>query len=215
MADQIRIAVVDDQPLWREGVIHTIKQSEKFHCAASGSSADDARRIAKELKPDIILLDLSMPGGGLAAARDISRDFPEVKIVILTVSEAEHHVLEALDHGVKGYLLKGVSGAELERTILAVHGGEGYVMPDLAARLLTPRVTEVSSRAKEADYVNMLTSREEQILTLVGSGKTNREIADEINLSEKTVKRYMSSVLQKLQVRNRVEAALVAQKMVN
>lgn len=215
MTEKIRIAVVDDQPLWREGVIHTITQSGKFVCAATGSSAEDALRIARTDKPDIMLLDISMPGGGLAAARDISREHPDVKIVMLTVSEAEHHVLEALDHGVKGYLLKGVSGAELERTILAVNAGEGYVMPDLAARLLTPRVAEVSTRSNDTDYVNMLTSREEQILTLVGSGKTNREIADEINLSEKTVKRYMSSVLQKLQVRNRVEAALVAQKLVN
>lgn len=216
MPDQIRVAIVDDQPLYREGVVHTISQIQGLELVGQGASAADACAIAREELPDLILLDISMPGGGLEAARAISDECPEVKIIMLTVSENEQDVLAALEVGARGYILKGVSGPDLVKTIISIYAGEAYVTPGLAARLLSmgqrrPQVTQLSDFAGASG----LTSREEQILSLLAKGLTNREIAEQLELSEKTVKRYMTNVLQKLKVRNRVEAALAARKFVN
>ena len=175
---------------------------------AEGASADDALRIAKAEMPDIVLLDVSMPGGGVEAARAISNACPVVKVIMLTVSESEEHVHQAMEAGVRGYVLKGTSGVELISTLRAVARGEYYVTPRLAARILA--LSKRPAKAPEADGSNPdLTKREEQILDRVARGMTNKEIAKDLQISEKTVKHYMTNIMQKLQVRNRVEAALV------
>lgn len=208
---RIRVAVIDDHPLFREGVSHTIRHSGSLEVVGEGASADDAIRIAKIELPDIVLLDVSMPGGGLDAARTISHTCPIVKIIMLTVSENEEHVLEALEAGAHGYVLKGTSGLELINTMRAVSRGEPYVTPRLAARLLS-----ISRRQAAAPPANGgspdLTRREEQILDHLARGLTNKEIARALRISEKTVKSYMTNIMHKLQVRNRVEAVLVFQK---
>ena len=211
MAEKIRIAVVDDHPMLREGVIHTLTTQPDFNVVAEGSTAADAIQIAREELPDVMLLDVSMPGGGVEAARAIANDCPVVKVVMLTVAQDEETVSAALQAGARGYVLKGVSGPELARTVRNVNMGEDYVTPGLAARLLA----EVSSKkggSSEIDLLSALTSREEQILALVAEGKSNREVGQDLNLSEKTIKHYMTNILQKLRVRNRVEAALMAQR---
>ena len=215
MAGQIRIAVVDDQPLYREGVIFTLNQSEQFTVVASGKSAEDAVRIASEVMPEVMLLDISMPGGGLEAAEKIAKEFSDIHLIMLTVSEDEQHVSKALESGAMGYILKGVSGPELVEIVQKVVSGGAYVMPGLAARLLSahPRATiQVDTKIEGIDSLN---TREQQILSHVAKGMTNREIAAELGLSEQTVKRYLTVLLQKLQVRNRVEAALAAHKVIN
>jgi DNA-binding NarL/FixJ family response regulator len=210
MPAPIRVAVVDDHPLFREGVAHTIQRSGTLRVVGEGATADDAIRIAKAQVPDIILLDVSMPGGGLEAARVISKACPAVKVIMLTVSENEEHVHQAMAAGVRGYILKGTSGMELITTLRAVARGEHYVTPTLAARMLafSRRPQRVSSQETGLP----LTRREEQILDRVAHGLTNREIAKALQIGEKTVKHYMTSIMQKLQVRNRVEAALVFRK---
>ncbi len=202
----IRVAVVDDHPLFREGVAHTLERSNALRLVGQGATADDAIRIAKADDPDIILLDISMPGGGLEAARAISRACPATKIVMLTVSESEHHVHQAMASGARGYILKGTSGLELINTLRVVARGEHYVTPALAARLLAAS-RRPSLPLPEEDFPE-LTRREEQILDRVARGLTNREIAKALHIGEKTVKHYMTSIMQKLHVRNRVEAAL-------
>lgn len=197
--------MVDDHPLMREGVIKTLKLDAFFDVVAVGASAADAIRIAGTPGINLMLLDLSMPGGGLEAAKVICRDHPAIKLVILTVSEREDDVISAMAAGAAGYVLKGVSGPDLLVTLKAVSMGETYVTPDLAARLL-----KKSRNGSDGDHADdaQLTPREEQILHEVTLGLTNKEIALKLDLSEKTIKHYMTSVLQKLRARNRVEAVL-------
>ena len=211
MTDPIRVAVIDDHPLFREGVAHTIQRSGTLQVIGEGATADDAIRIAKAELPDIVLLDVNMPGGGVEAARAISDVCPVVKIIMLTVSESEEHVHQAMEAGVRGYVLKGTSGLELVNTLRAVARGEYYVTPRLAARILA--LSKRPSKASDGpDAFPDLTKREEQILDRVARGLTNKEIAKDLQISEKTVKHYMTNIMQKLQVRNRVEAALLFKK---
>jgi DNA-binding NarL/FixJ family response regulator len=170
------------------------------------------RSRSKAKLPDIVLLDVSLPGGGMEAARAIVKACPVVKIIMLTVSESEEHVQQAMAAGVHGYVLKGTSGPELINTLRAVARGEYYVTPTFAARILAH--TRRPPKAPPRDDGNGdLTKREEQILNRVADGLTNKEIAGALQISEKTVKHYMTNILQKLQVRNRVEAAMEYRKM--
>ena len=205
MADRLRVAIFDDHPLFREGVVHTLRSAKVLEVVGEGGSADDAVRIARQELPDIALLDVSMPGGGIEAARSIARVCPIVKMIMLTVSESEQDVAQALEAGAKGYVLKGTSGSELLKTMFAISRGESYVTPGLAARLLTHATRQEPAPASDLPE---LTEREAQILAQVARGFTNKEIARTLAISEKTVKHYMTNIMQKLQVRNRVEAAL-------
>ena len=209
MSEKIRIAIVDDHPLLREGVVHVLRNDPAFEVVAEGESADDAIAIAESELPDIILLDVSMPGGGIEAAGAIARSCPIIKIIMLTVSEAEEHVSSALKAGARGYILKGVGGSDLIQTIQKIHQGEAYVSPTLAARLLSDLRRGTTSENAQRDVLADLSHREEQILSQVSQGLSNGEIGKKLNISEKTVKHYMTNILQKLQVRNRVEAALI------
>jgi DNA-binding NarL/FixJ family response regulator len=206
VSDRLRVAIIDDHPLFREGVAYTLRSSRVLDVVGEGGSADDAVRIARQQSPDIVLLDVSMPGGGIEAARSIARVCPDARTIVLTVSESEQDVSQALEAGVKGYVLKGTSGSELLETIFSVSRGQSYVSPGLAARLLTLGRRPEPSRAGSLPE---LTGREGQILAQVARGLTNKEIARGLSLSEKTVKHHMTSVMQKLRVRNRVEAAMV------
>jgi DNA-binding NarL/FixJ family response regulator len=209
MGGRLRVAIVDDHPLFREGVVHTLRGARVLDVVGEGATAEDAIRIAKEELPDILLLDVSMPGGGIEAARSIARTCPVVKVIMLTVSELEDDVAQALEAGVKGYVLKGTSGSDLLRTLYAVSRGESYVTPELAARLLTHAIRQEPAAPPRLPE---LTEREGQILAHVAKGLTNKEIARGLSLSEKTVKHHMTNVMQKLQVRNRVEAAMMYRK---
>jgi two-component system nitrate/nitrite response regulator NarL len=208
MSDRLRVAIIDDHPLFREGVVHTLRSARVLDVVGEGGTADDAVRIARDELPDIVLLDVSMPGGGIEAARSIASVCPVVKTIMLTVSESEQDVAQALDAGVKGYVLKGTSGSELLKTMFAISRGESYVTPGLAARLLQVKRQEPAQGAALPE----LTEREGQILSQVARGLTNKEIARALTLSEKTVKHHMTNIMQKLQVRNRVEAAMVYRK---
>jgi DNA-binding NarL/FixJ family response regulator len=156
-----------------------------------------------------MLLDVSMPGGGLDAVRQIAAAFPVVKVVMLTVSEDEDDVTAALRAGARAYVLKGVAARELVRILRAVAAGEVYVTPSLAASLLF-ELTSGKGGAQAANPLDDLTERERQILEGVAAGDSNKEIGAKLHLTEKTVKHHMTNILQKLQVRNRVEAALLA-----
>ena len=208
LPEPIRIAVVDDHPLYREGVVSIIDACEDMKVIAQGEDASDALRISESELPDIILLDITMPGTGLKAAANISSKCPVTKVVMLTVSEDEEDVLESFRAGARAYVLKGVSAQELVRIIRSVHGGDVYVTPALASQVLL-EMSDGSS-AKVSTVIDTLSDRERQILERVATGDSNKEIAYELNISEKTVKHYMTNIMQKLHARNRVEAALLA-----
>jgi DNA-binding NarL/FixJ family response regulator len=209
MNERLQIAIVDDHPLFREGVAHTLRAQPDVDVIAEGESARDALRIAADLLPDIMLLDVSMPGGGINAVREISSAYPVVKTVMLTVSENEEDLAGALRAGARAYVLKGVAARELVGILRSVANGEVYVTPALAASLLVELTGGGPSR-QAPDLLAELTDRERQILELVAAGDSNKEVAYRLGLSEKTVKHHMTNILQKLQVRNRVEAALIA-----
>jgi two-component system, NarL family, nitrate/nitrite response regulator NarL len=215
MSEKIRIAVIDDHPMLRSGVTHTLKAEPDFEVVGEGGSASDALRIARDELPDIMLLDVSLPGGGIEAAQAIASACPVVKVVMLTVLQNEESVSAALQTGARGYILKGISGPDFVRTVRDIDRGENYVSPGLAARLLAVAKSKNADRDLDANPLSALTTREEQILSLVAEGLSNKEVGAQLKLSEKTVKYYMTNILQKLQVRNRVEAALLAQKRLN
>lgn len=207
MTDPIRVVLVDDHPLFRQGVATSLEDAGGFSIAGQGGSAADAVRLVRECRPDIALLDLSMPGGGLSAAREIAELAPEVRLVVLTVSEADDDILEALRAGAKGYVLKGVGSASLVDILKGVAQGESYVSPSLAARILSELRAEQPPEPSSQALAE-LTPREEEILRLVSTGLSNKEVALRLDLQEKTVKHHMTRVLSKLQAKNRTEAAI-------
>jgi len=212
-AEKLNVVIVDDHALFREGLASILSAESDIEVVGQGGSAEEAIRLAHEVLPEIILLDIDMPGGGLTAARTIAEDFPVMGIVILTASEEDDHFISALRAGARAYILKGVAGRELVRILRAVASGESYVPPALAASLLLEMHEAGSYTQKTEDNpMKDLTDREQEILEGLASGLTNKEIAENLFLSEKTVKHYITNILQKLHVRNRVEAALLAQK---
>ena len=206
MNEIIRVLVVDDHPLFRQGVVHSLNTSADIAVVGEASSGEEALALASDLMPDIMLLDMSMPGwNGLETTRKVTTVCPATGVILLTVSEDKDTLLGAFRAGARAYVLKGVGGQELVRVIRAVAGGEVYVSPSLAAELLV-----LLERRPAPDPLQELTAREHEILALIGSGLTNRGIGERLHLSEKTIKHYVSNIFQKLQVRSRVEAALMA-----
>ena len=208
MTQKTRILVADDHPLYRNGVVMTLQENPDFEVVAACADADSAVEQAVKLSPDVALLDISMPGSGITAARRISGANPDIRIAMLTVSEDEDDVMQALQAGALGYILKGVGGQELIALVRDLAEGKSYVSPSLAARLLKTLQTP----AKSKNPVDDLSKREEDILRLVAQGFSNKEVGNALDIQEKTVKHYMTAILQKLHVRNRVEAAMIARE---
>ena len=206
MNTPIRILLADDHPLFREGVAASLAASPDFNVIAQAGNGAEVIELTLKLAPDMVLLDVNMPGvDGIAAATRIAAERPETRIMMLTVSENTQSLLAALKAGAHGYVLKGVSASELRSIVRNVAGGEAYVTPTLAAELLTE-----FSRPRLPDSFSTLTARETDVLNLLSQGLTNRQIGEQLHLAEKTVKHHMTVILQKLHVRTRTEAALMA-----
>jgi DNA-binding NarL/FixJ family response regulator len=197
----IRIGIADDHPMLREGVANTLRKRADLQVVEQGANAQEARDIAQRVRPDVMLMDVNMPGDVFAAVRFISTQLADVKVLMLTVSESEDDAFLALEAGARGYVLKGVSGPELVLAIRSVARGETYITPGFADKLLS------NIEKHEAEFHKFdLTEREEQVIREVSKGLTNREVASKLLISEKTVKHHMGHVMQKLHARNRVEA---------
>jgi DNA-binding NarL/FixJ family response regulator len=206
MANAIRTAVIDDHPMFRDGVMKLLARTPGIDVVAGGSTAADAVCIARDLTPDVLLIELKLSDDAATAVAAIARGFPAIRIVILTVSDSDVDLAAMLRIGVHGYLLKGCTGQEIVLAVQRVYSGELCVTQSIAPRLLT----EAARPGQEA--ADDLSSREEIILAQVTKGLTNKEIARALNLREKTVKHYMTHIMQKLGVGNRYEAALLGQK---
>ncbi|MDQ0448704.1 response regulator [Methylobacterium aerolatum] len=202
------IAIVDDHPVMRQGLVAVIAEEKRFSVVAEGANAGDAVRIAAQARPDIMLLDLRMPGGGLEALSIIAAASPEVACIMFTGIESSDSAMEAMRRGAKGYVLKGVSAVDLRATIWTVYNNGSYILPAFARRIFAAEASERSATAKDKG----LTLREAQILDQVALGHSNKLIAAKLGLSEKTVKHYMTSLMAKLMVSNRVAAAMKHQK---
>jgi len=213
VSKEISVVVADDHPLYRSGIIKTLQEEDGITVLGEAGTATDAVELVKIHAPDIALLDISMPGNGMTAAQEISAGENKTRIIMLTVSEQDDDIIEALKAGAVGYVLKGVGATELVSVIRDVNSGMSYVSPSLAARVLLTMKDPDSIAATPEQLLSSLSKREEEILKLVSHGLSNKEVARELDLKEKTIKHYMTNILQKLHVRNRVEAAVKAQEI--
>ncbi len=205
MSSEVRILVVDDHPLFRQGVVATLASQPGFRVVAEAQAVGEAIERVRQLRPDVVLLDVALPDGyGLDAIGPILAECPETKVVMLTVANDGDTVIQAIRAGAAGYLLKGASGFDLVTALKTIIQGETYTSPEAAARV----VSDVANRRSEPG--SELTPRERTVLDMLGQGLTNREIGQRLYLSEKTIKRHVTVIMQKLGVRNRVEAALLA-----
>ena len=211
MQRKIRVVLIDDHPLLREGVASALERSSDVEVVGQGASAVEAAEIARSTKPDVVLLDVSIPGGGLNALKAIVASSPGTRVMILTVSVDKTDVLVALRLGARAYVVKGVSGRELVQALHAVVNGERYLSPALGAMLLTD-VDRNAAEAKAPTFKD-LNSREAAVLSLVAQGLSNKEVGARLALSDKTVKHYLTIIFQKLQVRSRMEAVLLMKKI--
>ncbi|MFS8123602.1 response regulator transcription factor [Rhizobium sp. BR 250] len=211
VSTRVSVAFVDDHPILLEGLVSLYSGKNDLKIVGEGHNAVDAIKLTEQLSPDVIVIDLSMPGDSMAAIEVIIQTMPDTKVVIFTATSSIETAVKALNVGVSGYVLKGSSSTDLHEAIIAAHKGEKYMTPGFATKVI------MSMKAAEARQKAMqnkrLSAREEQIVRHLMRGQTNREIARSLDISEKTVKHYMTILMQKLDVRNRVEAVLAAQKI--
>jgi DNA-binding NarL/FixJ family response regulator len=205
---RLRVMVVDDHPLVRSAVARAIRGDDMV-VVAEASTAEEALALAPGIAPDILLLDIALPGmSGVQLVRELAPRLPATKIVMLTVSSADRDVAEAMRYGAAGYLTKDVSPEALARALRATQTGELVIPRRLAARLLArmSRRSLADSIASSAQ-IDQLTARERDVLRLLADGMSDRDIAAALTISRRTVETHVSSILRKLDVRNRAEAA--------
>ncbi len=209
--DEIRVLIADDHPLIREGLRHVLELDPKIKVVGEVGDGQGAINLARALRPDVILMDLKMPGtSGLEASRVIRREFPDIRILILTVAEDEE-MLEVIRTGASGYLLKDVEPAELLKAIYNVMEGKPALHPVVTRRLLG-ELDRLTAPKQEEDGISALTEREKEVLMLIAQGESNKGIAKKLFISEKTVKNHITSIFRKLRVEDRTQAAIYAIK---
>ncbi len=207
----LRLLVVDDHEVVRQGLVALLDRREGFQVVAEAGTVADAIRQARTFEPDIVVMDVRLPdGSGIEACREIRAELPTTRIVMLTSYPDDEAVLSAIIAGASGYLLKQIRARDLVAALEAVGRGESLLDPAVTEKVLE-RVRRMASGA-DRDELSMLTSQEQKILMLVAEGKTNKEIAADIFLSDKTVKNYVSSILSKLNLERRAQAAAYVAK---
>ncbi|MEM9119960.1 MAG: response regulator transcription factor [Cyanobacteria bacterium P01_F01_bin.56] len=207
----IRILIVDDQPVFRQGLAALLSLENDFEVIGQAENGQDAIRLTEQLKPDVVLMDVQMPiCNGVEATRKISQDFPWVKILVLTTFDDDDYIWDSLQAGALGYLLKRTPAEQMAISIRSIYMGYSQLGPTISPKVFTQMKPSPSSGVH---WQNFLSQREFEVLKLVGQGKTNQEISISLHLSEGTVKNYITRILQSLNqfdVRDRVQAALWA-----
>jgi DNA-binding NarL/FixJ family response regulator len=199
----IDILIVDDHPVVRDGLSAILGTQPDFHIAGEAASGPEALALIAEKEPDVLLLDLEMPEmDGVEVLQILRQGHPAVKTIVFTAFDTDERILSAVQAGARGYLLKGVPRSELFEAVRVVHAGGSLLQPVVASRLL--------DRLAAPKPVEELTPREREVLLLLAQGKQNKEIARELNISERTVKFHISAILGKLNAGNRTEAVSVA-----
>ena len=204
----VRVHIVDDHPLFRDGLRGLLETESDIEVAGEAGSGEEAVLLARELQPDVILMDLNLPGlHGIDATRQITQDHPRINVLVVTMFEDDESVFSALRAGARGYVLKGASHGETLRAIRAVGNGEVIFGPGVAARV-TKYFAAPPGRAPQP--FPELTDREREVLQLIAHGSTNETIADTLVLSLKTVRNHVSNICGKLQVADRAQAVIRA-----
>src|SRR5437588_2896260 len=211
-AEVIRVLIADDQALFRRGLYVVLGTEEHIEVVAEAENGEEAVAKAVELAPDVVLMDVRMPRiNGIEAARQINLQVPTTKILMLTVSDEEDDLYEAIKAGANGYLLKEISVEEVAEAIRAVVQGQSLISPSMASKLLTEFNTLVKKAEEKQQFpAPALTSRELEVLRLVAKGMSNREIADQLYISENTVKNHVRNILEKLHLHSRMQAVMYA-----
>jgi DNA-binding NarL/FixJ family response regulator len=207
----LRLVVVDDHEVVRQGLVALLDRRDAFQVVGEAGTVEEAMAVVRRMQPDLVIMDVRLPdGSGIEACRDIRAEMPEVRVVILTSYPDEEAVLSAIIAGASGYLLKQIRGRDLVSAVEAVGRGESLLDPAVTEKVLE-RVRRIAA-GSYTDELASLTSQEQKILMLVAEGKTNKEIASEVYLSDKTVKNYVSSILSKLNLERRAQAAAYVAK---
>jgi DNA-binding NarL/FixJ family response regulator len=209
--EPIRVAVVDDQELFRRGLIMLIGAEDDIEVVGEASDGEEAAALAEETAPDVILMDVRMPRlSGTEACLTIKQVAPSAKIIMLTMSDEEVDLYDAIKNGASGYLLKDASIDEVSQAIRLVADGQSLISPSMAAKLLEEFKSISRAGGKPDDIAPRLTDRELEVLNLVARGLNNREIARDLYISENTVKNHVRNILEKLQLHSRMEAVMYA-----
>ena len=204
--DELTVLIADDHPLVREALHRALDVEEDMKVVAEASDGEEAIKLASELKPNVVVMDIVMPKvNGIEATRKIKEIAPDTAILILTAYDDDEYVLGLLDAGAAGYLLKSARGRDLVGAIRTLRAGESVLHPNIIARLLK-RATVTS--VKESKAQGLLSEREAEVLRLVALGMSNKEVAEELFLSQRTVKAHLTSVFNKLNVASRSEAII-------
>ena len=210
--DPLRILIADDHPLFRDGLRALLKAAPDMELVGEATTGEEAVSLAAELQPDVVLMDIQMPGlSGVEATRRVVLASPHIRVLIVTMFEDDRTVFAAMRAGARGYVLKGASSAEMVRAIQAVGAGEAIFSPSVAARLME-YFANIQPTAPTPIFPE-LSDREREILDLIAQGRSNPEIAARLVLSPKTVRNHVSNVLNKLQVADRTEAAIRAREV--
>ncbi|MGV3489674.1 MAG: response regulator [Tuberibacillus sp.] len=218
-----RIALIDDHRLFREGVRRILEMEDNFKVVAEADDGEDVERIVTGINPDVVLMDINMPGlNGVEATRRLINQYPDVKVIILSIHDDENYVTHALKSGASGYLLKEMDADALIEAVKVVADGGAYIHPKVTLnlineyrRLATAGSKRVPSGFRDIEYrkpLHLLTRRECEVLQLMTDGKSNRAIGDILFISEKTVKNHVSNILQKMNVDDRTQAVVEAIK---
>ena len=209
--DKIRILLAEDHAVVRESIARFLEKEPDFEVVAEAADGEETVRLASELKPDVIVLDVAMPKlNGIEATKQIKATQPSVSILILTAYDYDQYIFALLEAGAAGYLLKDVSGRELINAIRAVHKGDSVLHPTIARKVM--QRFRGTTKVHEPHGLELLTGREMEVLKLAAQGKSNKEIAEELVLSVRTVEAHLGSIFNKLGVGSRTEAIIQALK---
>jgi DNA-binding NarL/FixJ family response regulator len=207
--DLLRVMLVDDHDLFRTG-LRNLLEEQGVHIVGEAPDGNLALQLVRELAPDVVVMDLNMPGmNGIEATREITRLAPLTRVLVLTISDQDGDVMDAILAGACGYLMKDSSIQDLMQGIRAASVGESLISPHIASKVLQ-RIRAASVEAGGAVARPELSDRETEVLRLIANGKDNAEIAQELHISPKTVKNHISNILMKLQIENRIQAAVYA-----
>lgn len=212
MISKISVLIADDHSLIRQGLKQILELENDIVVVAQAANGNDAVKLARDVKPDVILMDINMPeSNGLQAIKEIKQEKMTSKIIVLTIHEDREYLFKTLQMGAEGYVLKDAEPAVLIEAIRNVHNGQSYIQPNMT-RELVKEFNRVTLHEKEKGEEHNLTAREIEVLELIAEGMINKEIAKQLYISEKTVKNHVSNIFKKLNVSDRTQAAIYAFK---